>query len=129
MTTMQDYINHKFEKANDALKAGEILYENGLPVEAVSKIYYAVFNAALALLAQSNLAPKTHTGVKSLFNKEYVLSGKMDKKTGSILGELLNKRMEADYEDFTLIDNDELPELFKKAKKFIYTAKQQTNLQ
>ena len=128
MTTMQDYIRHKFEKAADALKAGEILFESGLPIEAVSKVYYSVFNAALALLAQSNLAPKTHTGVKSLFNKEFVLSGKIDKETGTILGELLTKRMEADYEDFTLIDEEELPELIEKAKRFIEAAKKQLEL-
>lgn len=99
------------------------MFDNGLPTEAISKIYYAVFNAALALLAKSELAPKTHSGVKSLFNKEYVLSEKIDKETGAILAELFAKRMEADYEDFPIIDAEEIPILIKKAEKFIGAAK------
>lgn len=123
MTTQQDYVVYKLKKADESLKAAEILLANGLAGEAISKLYYAVFNVANALLVKSNLAPKTHSGVKSLFHKEFILSGIIEYELGKLYDNLLARRFEADYESFALIDENDMPQYVSGVKKLIAKAK------
>ena len=75
----------------------------------MSKIYYAAFYAASALLAAKRLKPKTHSGVRNLFTKEYILTGIMDKHFVEVYNLLLAKRFEVDYEEFAFIDAEKIP--------------------
>lgn len=70
------------------------------------------------------LNPKTHNGTKSLFHKEFILKGIINKKFGFLYDHLPAKRFEADYENFALIDEKEVPEYLKSVKEFIIKAKE-----
>lgn len=74
----KDYVKYKLQKAAISMKEARLLYENALHETAVSRLYYAAFYAATALFTNVGLNPRTHTGTKSLLNKEYFLPGRLD---------------------------------------------------
>ncbi len=61
---------------------------------------------------------------KVYFIKRFILKGLIDKKFGFLYDHLLAKRFEADYENFALIDEKEVPEYLKSVKKFILKVKE-----
>jgi uncharacterized protein (UPF0332 family) len=123
MTTKADYIKYKLEKANNTLEAAELLLKNNFWADAMSKIYYAAFYTANALLNNITLYPKTHLGTKSLFNKEFIQTSIVDKEMGELYSTLLAKRFEADYEDFVMIDEEKVKEYLVKVHEFLVTSK------
>ena len=58
MKDKRDYINYKLQKAAQSLKEARLLKENGMSDTAVSRLYYAAFYAANALLAEKRMAAK-----------------------------------------------------------------------
>ncbi len=124
MTVKADYIDYKLKRADDAIKAAEVLLKEDLWLDCLSKIYYAAFYAVNALLINMELNPKTHSGTKSLFHKEFILKETIDKKFGFLYDTLLAKRFEADYENFALIDEKEIPEYLQRVKEFIIKTKE-----
>ena len=126
MTTKLDYINYKFLKAEESVKAAKILLENNLWGEALSRIYYAAFYGVSALLINLKLNPKTHGGAKSLFHKEFVMTGIIDKNFSELYDTLLAKRFEVDYEMFAIIDEEKVQLYLESVIKFIEKAKELT---
>ncbi len=84
MNTKEDYIKYKLQKAEESIAAARVLIENDFYGNAISTIYYAAFHAVNALLINNELNPKTHSGVKSLFHKEFVFSGKVSRDFAEI---------------------------------------------
>ncbi len=123
MTVKQDYIDYKLARAEDALKGASVLIKEKLWLDALSKIYYAAFYIVSALLINMQLNPKTHGGAKALFHKEFVLTGIIDKEFGRLYDTLLAKRFEADYEDFAIIDDDDVPKYLESVKVFFDKAR------
>ena len=124
MTEKIDYIKYKLQRADDAIRSAEVLLKENLWLDTLSKIYYAAFYGVSALLIDMKLNPKTHGGAKALFHKEFVSTGLIDLKFGKLYDMLLAKRFEADYENFAMIDENEVPEYLQEVKKFLGTAKE-----
>jgi uncharacterized protein (UPF0332 family) len=66
----------------------------------VNRLYYACFYAVSGLLLQDGLSASKHTGVRSLFNRHYVRTGKVPKELAPIYNDLFERRQEGDYMDF-----------------------------
>lgn len=124
MKSKNDYIAYKLKKADESLHAAKILLENHLYADALGKIYYAAFHAISALLIDKNLNPKTHTGVKSLFHKEFIFTGVIDKSYAELYDTLLAKRFEADYEAFAFINEDKIPSQLEQTQLLIDNIKE-----
>jgi uncharacterized protein (UPF0332 family) len=123
MTEKQDYIDYKLVRSEDAIKSAEVLINEKLWLDALSKIYYAAFYIVSSLLINMKLNPKTHSGAKNLFHKEFILTGIIDKDFGKLYDTLLAKRFEADYEDFAIIDEEDIPPYLEAVKEFLIKAK------
>jgi uncharacterized protein (UPF0332 family) len=54
------------------------------------------------LLALHGFNSKTHSGTKSIFNKEFILTGKIESRFSDFYSFLMAKRFEADYDDLFL---------------------------
>lgn len=121
MKNKADYINYKLQKAAQSLKEARLLMENGMKDTAVSRLYYAAFYAINALLISNNFNPKTHSGTKTLFNKEFILTHKMDSRFSDFYSFLMAKRFEADYEDFVFVDESKIQSMFTETEEFIST--------
>jgi len=95
--------------------------ENGLNDTAMSRLYYAAFYAINALLAINGFNPKTHTGTKTIFNKEFILTGKIESRFSDFYSFLMAKRFEADYDDFVFIDEKKIQSLLEETEVFVAT--------
>lgn len=125
MKTKEDYINYKLKKAEEALKEAQLLLENNFGEASISRLYYAAFYAINALLINLDLNPKTHQGVKSLFHKEFIYTKKLDEEFSDFYTLLMAKRHEADYENFSFINKEKIPDYIIKTRQLIDLAKQQ----
>jgi len=89
------------ERANKSLQIGEKLLKDGFYEDAINRIYYAVYYAVSALLYTRKLYPKKHRGMKSLFNKEFIQTGLIDKSQEDFYSQIfdLPPRTKQYYED------------------------------
>jgi uncharacterized protein (UPF0332 family) len=114
-----DYIKYRQQKAAQSLKEAKLLMENELNDTAMSRLYYAAFYAINALLATNGFNPKTHSGTKTIFNKEFILTGKIDSRYSDFYSFIMAKRFEADYDDFVFIDENKIQSLLKETEEFV----------
>ena len=84
-------------RANEAIKAADLLFENGFVRDAVSKLYYSLLYCIRALLLTEGLEPKSHEGALRLFGLHFVKSGAFEAKDSHIFSKLMKFREEADY--------------------------------
>ncbi|MFO7929437.1 MAG: HEPN domain-containing protein [Candidatus Humimicrobiaceae bacterium] len=85
----------------------------------VNRIYYAMFYAVNGLLLSKNLSSSKHSGVRSLFNKEFVNKELIDKKMGKFYSKMFEERQEGDYKDFIKFDKDTVKSWLGNAEDFI----------
>ena len=102
-------IREEIDRANDAIRAANLLFENGFVRDGVSKLYYSLLYNIRALLLTVGLEPKSHEGALRLFGLHFVKPGAFKAKDSHIFSKLMKFREEADYnpsysfspEDFT----------------------------
>ena len=119
----QDIIKYRFERAEETILEAQLLAKNSHWNSVANRLYYACFYAVIGLLLSHSLLTKSHNGVKSLLNKEFVKTGLLDKKWALIYSELFNKRQESDYKDIKRFTAEEIEPLIAKAEEFIKVIK------
>ncbi len=65
----------RVNRAKETLSETSLLLDAGHLNGAVNRLYYAAFYAARAILATKGLDSSKHSGVISLFNREFVKEG------------------------------------------------------
>ena len=67
----------------------------------VNRAYYACFYGLLALFLRTAVHLKTskHIGVITIFDRDFVLAGKIDKKYSETIHRLFKARQDADYKE------------------------------
>ena len=110
------------EKGRRHLRAARILYKNSLYGDSLSRSYYVVFSAAMAILTLLGHRAGTHSGLKELFGLHVVRSGLMDKEFGKVLRRLYELRQEGDYEALTFYDEEEAARALEDAERFLKEA-------
>jgi uncharacterized protein (UPF0332 family) len=107
-------IREEIDRANEAVRAANLLFENGFVKDAISKLYYSLLYCVRGLLLTKGLEPKSHEGALRLFGLHFVKSGIFEAKDSHLFSKLMKYREEADYnpsytfssEDFTEFKND-----------------------
>ena len=107
------------DKAKDRIYSAQILLKAGQYNDAISRVYYAFFDAATAALLTKNLRVKTHQGLIILFNKHFVKNNKMPVKIARYLTKAFEARQEADYEALKKFDKEDVKAAIKSAKEFV----------
>jgi len=115
----KELINYRKERAIESLRDAEILLEKGSLFSAVNRIYYAVFYEVCALLLTQGLSSSKHSGIKALFNKNFVKTGKVKKDLGKFYNHMFEFRQKGDYGDFVEFEKDDIVKWLKQAEKFI----------
>ena len=82
-------------------------------------MYYACFYIVSAYLTKKEVKATTHSGLKAAFNKELVKTGKISKEEGKLFNKLFGIRQEADYEDFFIVEEEDVAPLLPKIEKLI----------
>ena len=122
MTDIDTLKTYRLQQAVETLQDATGMIEgNFSPRSIVNRSYYAVFYALLALFLNEGITIRTskHAGVISLFDKEFILSGKIDRRFSKILHRLFNARQEGDYKEFVIVTMDEASDYVGQAMQFI----------
>ncbi|NUO79753.1 HEPN domain-containing protein [candidate division KSB1 bacterium] len=112
-------VEHRLMRAHETLTAAKLLLDNNQCLSAVNRLYYACFYAVTALLETRGLASSKHSGVLSLFNKNFVKPGAITGDSGTFYKHLYHKRHEGDYTDFAEFTNERVSEMYATAANFI----------
>lgn len=111
-------------KAEDKIKAAELLLEKRFFDDSVSRAYYSMYHATRAVLLIKDLSPKTHKGLISQFGLEFVSKGYLDKLLGKAISFVKEAREKADYEPLITFKQKEAREVLNKAKNFLEKVKE-----
>ena len=117
-------IKSLLQKSVHAFKVAEILLSQGFPADAVSKIYYALFYAAQALLKNAKIEVTKHSAVESSLGFHFVRSGIIDQKYHRFYIKVRKLREIADYHTQENIIYPEAAAILKEAKEFYKLVKQ-----
>jgi uncharacterized protein (UPF0332 family) len=86
---------------------------------AINRYYYASFHALHALYVAYGMVAHTHDGLITVFGKEFVQTGKVDKRYGRYLARMEQLRKLADYNCITSVTEDEVHELSVPAHELL----------
>jgi len=111
------------KQANERLESAQALVNIKNYRDAMSRAYYAFFDAATAALITKNLSAKTHHGVNILFENNFIKTGKFPIKIGRWLTRAQQAREEADYELAKEVKREVVVEAIKVGKEFVVAIK------
>ncbi|MDZ7723592.1 MAG: HEPN domain-containing protein [candidate division KSB1 bacterium] len=114
-------INYRLERANESIKAAELMLENSMYIPAMNRIYYSMFYAVQALLILKKSSFSKHGQVKGFFNKEFIKTGVFPKEFGRLFNTVFEYRQKFDYVDLIIPSEELISDYAAKAKYFIET--------
>ena len=106
-------------KARKFLESSKVLLEINDYDSVVSRTYYAMFLITEALLLTKNLAPKSHSGLISLFGEHFVKTDIFSKEMGKHLNRAHDKRLIGDYGTSIIIKKNEAQGLLNIGQDFV----------
>lgn len=110
---------YRIARAKETLEDARILANAGRWNACVNRLYYACFYAVSALLVRHGLSSSKHTGVRSLFNRQYVKAGTIPKNLARTYNDLFERRQEGDYIDFVRFQESQVLPWISKAEQLI----------
>ena len=103
---MKKEVQRLLEKADHALEVAESLYKQGFSQDAASKIYYAMFYAAQALLKSEDIEVVKHSAVESALGYYFAKTARIDPKYHRML---INARKVREIVDYDIQEEDVEP--------------------
>jgi len=122
-----DLTKYRLEKAQNTLSDAKKYIEEATPESTVNRIYYAMFYAVNALLIANGLSSTKHSGVRAIFNKEFINEGLVKKELGKFYSEMFDNRQEGDYRDFVKFEKEDVKFWLEKATEFVDVVESLTN--
>ncbi len=126
MENRQDYINYRFQRAEESYEDVLILAEKGRWNAAVNRLYYACFYAVIAILLHRGVETKSHDETRRQFGLLVIKAGLMDKKFGRMYSELFDIRHKGDYGDLFDFDEKTVVPLLPQVREFLDQIKRLT---
>lgn len=121
MTDKEALFLYRLKQAEETLQDAEKMLEGDFsPRSITNRAYYSMFYVVLALFLKTDVNIKTskHIGIISLFDKEFILTKKIDKFYSKILHQIFNIRQKSDYKELAELSADDAAEAVKKAEEF-----------
>lgn len=113
-------IGYRLERASETLAEAELLAQAGHWNGCVNRLYYCCFCAVTALLLERGLSSPKHSGVRSLFNREFVKTGLVAQEMGEQLyNSLFQSRHRGDYDDLVRFDESLVRPWLGEARRFL----------
>ena len=123
----EEYINKKviadFNLAKDELDTAQILFNSGKYRQTITHSYYAMFQAATALLTKKDIVANSHEGLIMLFGREYIKTGIFDKKIFSYLTKARTERKDSSYDSFAVFNQKDAESILDNAETFVQEVK------
>jgi uncharacterized protein (UPF0332 family) len=121
--SVREMILGQTTKAEEKLRAAQVLMKGGFLDDAISRAYYAIFHAAGAVLLSEGISVESHSALKDMFGLHFVKTGKIDRKYGRILSKLKDERETGDYDIYTSFEQDDAGNAVKEAGEFLAAMK------
>ena len=115
----KELMKYRLEMAEERLHFSKVLLEAGSYKDSIGRSYYAMFTAVRALLAMEGQDFSKHAGVIAYFQKEFVKTGKVDRKYSKYISQAFQIRNNTDYADFFIVSAQDAKEQYEKAKEFL----------
>ncbi len=115
----EELIKYRTSRAEECLEEAKILNDTKHYNASVNRLYYSCFYAVTALLIKNDLSSSKHSGIRSLFNKNFVKNDKISKEMANLYNDLYEYRQESDYKDFFSIKEDKISSWIPMVNKFI----------
>jgi len=112
-------INYRLERANESIKAAELMLENEMYIPAMNRIYYSMFYAVQALLILKESTFSKQGQVKGFFNKEFIKTGVFLKEFGKLFNTVFEYRQKFDYVDLIIPEEGLISDYISKANNFV----------
>lgn len=112
-------IAHRLHSAREALEDAGVLRARNSLRGASNRIYYSMFHAVSALALDRQYLCKTHSGLISFFQREFVKKGLFDRSHGRALQKAFEDRSDADYDDMLTLSCDQVDARLSEANSFV----------
>ena len=116
---LRELVRLRMQQAKETLHEAQILIAGQAYRGAVSRAYYAMFYAVLALLATRGLGSSKHSGAISLFDREFIKPGSLPKDLSRSLHMAFEHRQQADYGELTQLDEPAVTGVIEDAERFV----------
>lgn len=113
------YLRYRMTRAVESLEVARLALENNHLQDAVNRLYYACFYVVTALLQTRGLASAKHSGVRALFNQNWIKTGALPRATGRFYQEIFERRQEGDYADRVTFVHDDVSAWMRTAEEFV----------
>ncbi|HEY2385174.1 MAG TPA: HEPN domain-containing protein [Terriglobia bacterium] len=121
----QELIRGYLAKADEKLEVvNRLLAQNDFE-DAISRAYYAAYYAAHALLLSEGLESRSHGGLVALVGLHFVKTGRLDKKFGRNLSNLMEDRQQSDYNLFSGLEKEDAEQALEEARSFVSEIRRQ----
>ena len=114
-----DIVNYRRARARETLDEAKIMFRENKLFATVNRCYYACFYEVLALLFIDGFSAPKHSGIKSIFTKEFVKSGKVEQSLGRFYSKMFEHRQKGDYVDMISFEYAEVASWLEKTEIFI----------
>lgn len=112
-------MKYRLEMAKERLHSSKVLLDDGCYKDSIGRSYYAMFTSVRALLAMEGQDFSKHAGVIAYFQKEFIKTGKFDKKYSKYISQAFQIRNNTDYADFFIVSAQDAKEQYEKASEFL----------
>jgi uncharacterized protein (UPF0332 family) len=116
---IQALVAYRLEQADESIEAARTLLDKKLIRPSVNRAYYAMFYAVLALLARGKKETSKHSGVISLFDRDFVKQGIFKKDYSRWLHDAFDLRQRSDYAPEYHATLEEAEITLKNAERFV----------
>ena len=122
-----DYIQYRIQKSDQAYSDAKSLASLESWNGSINRLYYACYYIVSALILQKDLDSKTHSGLKTQFNFNFIKTGLISTEFGKLYSDLFDSRQKGDYGDLFDFDRETVESLLEPVGDFIAEVKK--NLQ
>ncbi|MGA1824535.1 MAG: HEPN domain-containing protein [bacterium] len=126
MTDKEILFSYRLQQAEETLSDARKMLENNLsPRSIINRAYYSMFYVLLAIFIKTDINIKTskHSGIISFFDKEFIHTGKIEKRFSKMLHKMFKARQESDYKEFVELTEKDATDSVKLAGEFIKNIK------
>ena len=117
----QTLVRYRLGRAQETLDEATLLRDEGYLNTYVNRLYYACFYAVSALLLVEGQSSSKHSGMRALFNKEWVKTGRVPSEYGRFYRRLYDSRQQGDYGDFVQFEEADVASWQPEAQQFVET--------
>ena len=117
--SVRENVADELRLAASALRSAEALLQLELTPDAASRIYYAAFHAARALLYSIGIEAHSHSGIRTLVSRHFVREGRFAAERMKDLSQLEALREAGDYDSAFILGVAELRPELARAQRFV----------